>query len=55
MGKKGKGHQETCIKDPRTKPKGGDGLRVGGGVGGALENGGEMETTVFKHSLKNDF
>ena len=23
MGKKGKGHQGTCMKDPWTKPKGG--------------------------------
>ena len=30
MGKKGKGHQGTCIKDPWTKPKG-VGLRVAGG------------------------
>ena len=29
-GKKGKGHQGTCIKDTWTKPKG-VGLRVGGG------------------------
>ena len=28
MGKKGKGHQGTCIKDIRTKPKGG---RIEGG------------------------
>ena len=32
-GKKGKGHQVTCIKDTWTKPKGGRGLRVGGGGG----------------------
>ena len=28
MGKKGKGHQGTCMKDPWTKPKGG---RIEGG------------------------
>ena len=32
-GKKGKGHQETCIKDPWTKPKGG---RIEGGRWGWL-------------------
>ena len=31
-GKQGKGHQETCIKDTWTKPKG-VGSRVGGGDG----------------------
>ena len=31
-GKKGKGHQGTCIKDPLTKPKG-EGLWAGGGGG----------------------
>ena len=30
-GKKGKGHQGTCVKDLRTKPRRGVGLRVGGG------------------------
>ena len=47
-GKKGKGHQETCIKDPWTKPKRG---RIEGGrwewVG--WESGdGKMETTVLE-------
>ena len=31
--KKGNGHQGTYKKDPWTKPKGGVGLRVGGGGG----------------------
>ena len=55
-GKKGKGHQGTCIKDPWTKPKWG---RIEGGrwevevggveVGGVGETGGrKTETTVFK-------
>ena len=41
MGKKGKGHQETCIKDPWTKTKGGEDCmwemrvgRVGKSTGG---------------------
>ena len=33
MGKKGKGHQGTCIKDTWTKPKVGVGLKMGGGCG----------------------
>ena len=49
-GKKGKGHQGTCIKDPWTKPKG-EGLRVGGG-GRAGSGGGKMETTVLQQQLK---
>ena len=49
MGKKGKGCQGTCIKDPWMKPKG-VGLRVGGGgVGRVRESGGKkMETTVLE-------
>ena len=39
--KKGKGHQETCIKDPQAKPKRGR-LRVG------ESGGGKMETTILK-------
>ena len=31
-GKKGKGHQGTCIKDPWTKPTWEGGLNVGGGI-----------------------
>ena len=49
-GKKGKGHQGTCIKDPWTKTAGGRvGLSMGVRVGGAGENGeGKMETTVLE-------
>ena len=32
-GKNGKGHQEACIKDPRTKATIRGGLNVGGGGG----------------------
>ena len=32
-GKKGKGHQGTCVKDPRTKTRRVIGLRVEGGGG----------------------
>ena len=46
--KKGKGCQETCIKDPWTKPNGG---RIEGGRWGWVGQGkvvaGKMETTVF--------
>ena len=42
-GKKGKGHQVTCIKDTWTKPKGG---RIEGGAGGS--GGEKMETTVLE-------
>ena len=38
-GKKGKGHQGTCIKDSWTKPKAG---RMEGGAG--KSGGGKMET-----------
>ena len=51
MGRKGeKGHQGTCIKDTRTKPKGGriEGGRWGWlGLGGAVGKGG-METTALE-------
>ena len=47
-GKKWKGHQGTCIKDPRTKPKR-VGLKVGGGVGGGGgSTGGKMKTTILE-------
>ena len=42
-GKKGKGHQGTCIKDPWTKAKV---SRTEGGVG--QSGGRKMETTVFE-------
>ena len=45
QGKKGKGHQGTCIKDPWTKPKG-VGSRVGGG---AVDSGGGKMETVLEH------
>ena len=46
MGKKGKGHQGTCIKDPWTTWVG---LRMGGAGGWVGENGGrKMETTVLE-------
>ena len=35
-GQKGKGHQRTCIKDPRTKPKG---ARIEGGRWGQWGRG----------------
>ena len=48
-GKRGKGCQGTCVKDPGTKPKAG---RIEGGRWGWLESGsgggGEMETTVLE-------
>ena len=47
-GEKGKGHQETCIKDPWTKPKEG---RMEGGVGES--GGGKMETTVLEQQQIN--
>ena len=49
-GKKGKGHQGTCIKDPWTKPRGGS---LEGGRSGWVGQGkvvmGKWKTTVFKH------
>ena len=40
-GKKGKGHQGTCLKDPWTKPK--------GGWTGAVDSGSKkMDTIVFE-------
>ena len=48
--KQAKGHQETCIKDTRTKPKG-IGSRVGGRDGGGGGHGGvKLETTVLEQS-----
>ena len=45
-GKKGKGRQRSCIKDPWTKPKGDS---IEGGVGqGRGKQGGKMETTIFE-------
>ena len=48
-GKEAKSNQETCVKDPWTKPKRG---RIEGGrwgwVGQVEHGGGEMETTVFE-------
>ena len=45
-GKKGKGHQGTCVKHPWTKQRG-LGLRVG--VDGAAESRGrKMETIVLE-------
>ena len=53
-GKKGKGHQGTCIKDTWTKPKG---SRFEGGRWGSVGRGqgvwGEMETNVLEQKLKN--
>ena len=48
-GKKGKGHQGTCIKDPWTKPKRGriEGGRWTGGSGGR-----KMETTACEQQYK---
>ena len=50
-GKKGKGHQETCIKYPWTKPKGG---RIESGRWGRAgkSGSGKMETSVFEHQYK---
>ena len=45
-GKKGKGYQGTCIKDPWIKSKRG---RIEGGKLGVWESGGrKMETTVLE-------
>ena len=44
VGKKGKGHQETCIKDPWTKPKWG---RIEGGRWGEV---GQWRVLVGKWS-----
>ena len=50
-GKKGKGHQGTCTKDPQTKPKQ-VGLRVGGvGGWGGGSGGRKIETTVLEQQL----
>ena len=42
----GKGHQGTCVKDPRRKPKGG--RMEGGGSGAGKSGGGKRETIVFE-------
>ena len=47
--KKGKGYEETCIKDPWTKPKGERGEGHRWTVGWVGESGGrKMETTVLE-------
>ena len=48
----GKGRQETCVKDTRTKPKG-DRIKGGrwGGWGGGSGRG-KTETTVLEQQLK---
>ena len=50
VGKKGRVHQGTCIKDTRTKPKG-VGWRVGGrDKWGRGHGGGKMETPCLLYT-----
>ena len=57
MGKKGKGHQRTCVKDKWTKPKGvGSRVGCGDGWGEGLwwgENGDNCTKKDSENNIKN--